>query len=240
MKKLLIVKTGTTYDNIIKRFGDFEDMLITAMEIKQQSVDVFNAKDETLTFPRPDNYAGIIIAGSHDSLTRNENWMVNLKAWILTINGTHTPTLGVNFGHHAMAEAFGGMVASREWGPEVGYATVKLTVEAYDDALFSSIYDKAGIFQFHHQTVIILPKDAVLLGSNNIEYYQILRYNDNMWSCQFLPEFTPEIMTEYIKHNAISLTEDGLDPYALLTRLQPSDSGTKLLNRFLELCKLAN
>lgn len=238
MKKLLIVKTGSTYESIKQMFGDFEDMLINALEIQQQSVDVFDAKDEFLVFPRPDKYAGIVILGSHDMLTFNEDWMLDLKEWILTITDTETPTLGICFGHQAMAEALGGEVDYREWGPEVGYVKVKLASDAYSDILFSSIYDKAGVYQYHSQTVKVLPKDCILLGSNNIEFYQILKYNNHMWSCQFHPEFTHEIVAEYIKHNAIQLTSEGLDPYKLLNRLQPDESGKKLLKRFLEVCKL--
>jgi GMP synthase (glutamine-hydrolysing) len=238
MKKLLIVKTGSTFDSVRQKFGDFEDMVLAATGMEQSSVDVFDAKDESLTFPTPDSYSGIIITGSHDMLTFNDDWMQDLKEWILTIPNSGTPTLGICFGHQSMAEAFGGKVDYRDWGPEVGYVKIKFDSEAHKDNLFSFMFDKASVYQYHAQSVVDLPEGAVLLGSNNIDYNQVIRYNDHMWSCQFHPEFTDQVLNEYVNINALHLTSEGLDPYELITRLQPDDSGAKLLKKFLEICRL--
>lgn len=238
MEKILIVKTGSTFASVQQKFGDYEDMLIKASGIEQSLVDIFDAKDESLTFPTPDSYSGIIITGSHDMITFNDDWMQDLKEWILTITDTNTPTLGICFGHQAMAEALGGKVDYRDWGPEVGYVKVKFESEAYNDKLFSCMYDKASVYQYHAQSVIDIPNNAVLLASNNIDFNQVLRYNNHMWSCQFHPEFTDEILNEYININALHLTSEGLDPYELITRLQPDEAGVKLLKRFLEICSL--
>ncbi len=238
MKKLLIVKTGSTYDSIKKNHGDFEDMIIAASGITKEKVDVFDARDETLIFPLPDKYAGIIITGSHDMLTYNDDWMQDLKEWILTITDTNTPTLGVCFGHHAMAEAFGGVVDYRDWGPEVGYVKVKCENDAYNDELFSILYDKCSVYQYHSQSVKELPENVTLLATNNIDFNQVIRYNSHMWSCQFHPEFNDEIVAEYINQNALHLTTEGLDPYELITRLAPDENGKKLLNQFKKICGL--
>lgn len=238
MEKLLIVKTGSTYDFIKKNHGDFEDMIISSSGITKQKVEVFDARDESLAFPLPNQYAGIIITGSHDMLTFNDDWMQDLKEWILTITDTNTPTLGICFGHQAMAEAFGGMVDYRDWGPEVGYVKLKFEPEAAEDPIFKVINDKCSVYQYHSQSVIKLPENVNLLGTNNIDYHQIIRYNSHMWSCQFHPEFNDEILAGYIQHNALHLTTEGLDPYELLTRLAPEECGKKLLNRFLEFCGL--
>jgi len=238
MKKLLIVKTGSTFDLVKQKYGDFEDMLLKASGIEQGLVEVFDAKDETLTFPTPDKYAGIIITGSHDMMTFADDWMLDLKEWIMTIPGTGTPTLGICFGHQAMAEAFGGKVDYRDWGPEVGYVKVKFESETYNDQLFNFMHDKAWVYQYHSQSVVELHKQGVLLGSNNIDFYQVIKYNDYMWSCQFHPEFTDDVLKEYINLNALHLTSEGLDPYELLTRLQPDETGNKLLKRFVNICGL--
>ncbi|WP_462280525.1 glutamine amidotransferase [Salinivirga cyanobacteriivorans] len=238
MKKLLIVKTGSTYDSIKKNHGDFEDMIIAASGITKEKFDVFDARDESLTFPLPDKYAGIIITGSHDMLTYNDDWMQDLKDWINTITDTDTPTLGICFGHQAMAEAFGGVVDYRDWGPEVGYVKVKFDAEAYNDELFSLLYDKCSVYQYHSQSVIELPRGATLLATNSIDPVQAIRYNSHMWSCQFHPEFNHEIVAHYINQNALHLTTEGLDPYELLMRLEPDQTGEKLLKQFIKICGL--
>jgi GMP synthase (glutamine-hydrolysing) len=238
MKKLLIVKTGSAIDLVRQKYGDFEDLIINGAGIEQDLVEVFDAKDETLTFPLPDQYAGIIITGSHDMMTFADDWMLDLKEWITTIPGTGIPTLGICFGHQAMAEAFGGKVDYRDWGPEVGYVKVKFEAETQKDKLFGFMHDKAMVYQYHSQSVVGFPEKAFLLGSNNIDFYQVMRYNDYMWSCQFHPEFTEDVLKEYIQHNALHLTSEGLDPYELLTRLQPDETGSLLLKRFINICGL--
>ncbi|MDA3865948.1 MAG: glutamine amidotransferase [Salinivirgaceae bacterium] len=238
MKKLLIVKTGSTYDAVKKQHGDFEDMLVAAMGIGWQQVEVFNAKDETLSFPIPDDYAGIIITGSHDMLTFEDDWMLDLEEWIGTICDTEVPALGIGFGHQAMVKAFGGKVDYRDWGPEVGYVKIRLEVEAYNDRLFGLLFDKFHVYQYHNQSVVEFPEKIQLLGANNIDFYQVVRYNNHMWSCQFHPEFSADVLKKYIEINAVQLTVDGLDPYVLLTILEENESGKKLLKRFVEICDL--
>lgn len=238
MKKILIVKTGSTYKTVKEKYGDFEDMILQKAELNKSAVDIFDAKDESLAFPTPDQYAGIIITGSHDMLTFKDDWMEDLKEWILTIPDAGTPTLGICFGHHAMAEAFGGEVDYRNWGPEVGYVKVKFDPDAYNDPVFNVLFDKAFVYQYHAQSVIELPQNVQLLGTNNIDFNQAIRYNDHMWSCQFHPEFDENIVKTYININAVHLTSEGLDPYELLTRLESADSGKKLLTNFKEFCGL--
>ncbi len=238
MKKILVVKTGSTYDVIRKKHGDFDSMIISATGLEQNAFEVFDAKDESLTFPTPDQFAGIIITGSHDMLTFQDDWMIDLKEWILTIQDTETPTLGICFGHHVMAEAFGGVVDYRDWSPEVGYVKIKFNLETYDDPVFTVLYDKAYVYQYHAQSVKELPEGVQLLGTNSIDAYQAVRYNSHMWSCQFHPEFDPDILRGYIEMNALHLSSEGLDPYELLTRLETSDDGRKLLASFIKFCGL--
>jgi GMP synthase (glutamine-hydrolysing) len=238
MKKLLIVKTGSTYDAVKKQHGDFEDMLIAAMGIDRQYVEVFDAKDESLSFPVPDDYGGIIITGSHDMVTFEDDWMLDLEEWITGIADTGVPALGIGFGHQAMVKAFGGKVDYRDWGPEIGYVKIRLEVEAYRDPLFSVLYDRFHAYQFHNQSVVVLPKSVQSLGANNIDYYQVLCYNKHMWSCQFHPEFTADVLKKYIGINAVLLTASDIDPYVLLTILEEDNNGQKLLKRFVEICDL--
>ena len=240
MSKILIIKTGSTYSTILKQYGDFEDMIIKSSEVSKSEFEIFDAKDESLTFPNPNDYKGIIISGSHDMVTFNDDWMEDLQEWIKTIDGNVTPTLGICFGHQIIATAFGGTVDYRQWGPEVGFVKIKKTDEGKKDPLLEGLTYVFKAYQYHSQSIDVLPKNAILLAKNNIDFYQAIRYDKYIYSVQFHPEYVQGVVKSYIETHALDLTSYGLDPYALLDMVSESEPDATVIKNFIKIVNKVN
>ena len=61
------------------------------------------------------------------------------------------------------------------------------------------------------QTVKKLPTGAQLLAQNSFESHHAYRIGKNAWGVQFHPEFTADIMKEYVIEQASSLISEGYD-----------------------------
>ena len=67
-KKILIIKTGSTFPALVSRLGDFDDWVISGMKLpKERFLTVSVFKNEAL--PSTDEISGIVIPGSHDMVT---------------------------------------------------------------------------------------------------------------------------------------------------------------------------
>jgi GMP synthase (glutamine-hydrolysing) len=67
MKKIYIIKAGTTFENIVEKYGDFEHWILKYIDdFSTQIIDI--QQNEQL--PKFENCAGVIITGSHEMVTQ--------------------------------------------------------------------------------------------------------------------------------------------------------------------------
>ena len=76
--------------------------------------------------------------------------------------------------------------------------TISLTREGIDSPIFNNISDKAIVYESHQDHVSILPENAIKLAYNEkcIQAFQLF---ETMYSVQFHPEFSWEIMKKYVE-----------------------------------------
>lgn len=232
MKKLIIIKAGSTFSETKKNLGDFEDWIIHSSGLSSEDVSVINAiAGEAL--PDLDSVAGVIITGSHAMVTDDALWIHGLNDWIPQVLQHNTPFLGICFGHQLLAQAMGGSCGYHPQGREIGTVAINLTSEGKIDRLLGSLPDLFKAHTTHAQTVITLPETALKLAENQFEAYHAFRLGNNAWGVQFHPEFSAGIMTTYINEQAVSLLQNGHDISVLKAAIDNTDSANQLLKRFI-------
>ena len=234
MKKLYIVKTGTTFPATQKQLGDFDDWTVAALgttHIPMEIIDV-NLMAE---LPPWQDCAAVTVTGSHAMVTDRLLWSVQLEHWIMELVANQVPFLGVCYGHQLLAQATGGEVGYHPLGQEIGTAMIKRLPASDNDPLCAELPEQFYAHTTHSQSVLTLPATAVRLAENSFEPNHAFRLGRCAWGVQFHPEYNTEIMTSYIEEQADSLRERGRDPQEIISGVRATPEATALYQRFTRL-----
>jgi GMP synthase (glutamine-hydrolysing) len=234
MKKLVILKTGSTFSDTSEKYGDFDEMICRGLGVDYGMIVVVNAfLGDPL--PAPSACSGIIISGSHCMVTDNSPWSLAIERWLPSVLEENTPMLGICYGHQLLGRAMGGRVDYHPLGEEVGTVSVRLRPESRLDPLFSKMPQEFHANVSHAQSVLALPPGAVLLAENDFEPHQAFRLGSCAWGVQFHPEFTIDITRDDIMKQADTLAHAGSDICSLLKNLRETPHAHSLLARFAQL-----
>lgn len=237
MKKILIIKTGTTFDSIRREYGDFEDFIIQASGIKKKDTLIFPVFKKRL-IPVKEIAGGVssaIITGSHSMVTEMETWSADLCGWIREFASEGLPVLGICYGHQILAKAWGGVVDYHPAGRESGTVSIHLTPNGLKDSLLGVLPEHFIAHVSHEQSVIRLPENADVLAYNDFEPHHAFNIDGNVWGVQFHPEFNAGIMESYIRERREIMGSEGYNIPDMLSSVSEHDFGAKLLRRFIEL-----
>lgn len=232
MKKLLLIKTGTTYPHLSDQFGDFDTWIIDGMGAARSEVEVVEVFRNS-GLPASAQTGGIVISGSHAMVTDRPGWVSRTAGWLTTAVDKRIPVLGICFGHQLLATAFGGEVAFNPKGKEFGTVRLTLTTAAGKDPLFGHFASGIPVQTSHAQTVTKLPRNAVLLASSDMEAHQAFRIHETAWGIQFHPEFNASITKSYINHESELLR----NPNRLKSQCRETPEAASILEKFYELSK---
>lgn len=205
MHALYIVKTGSTFPDIAKQQGDFEQWIATGLNAPQpgrtpsQEVIVLDAQSIP-AYPATQHCMGVVISGSHAMVTDNAPWMQALEHWLYAVCMAGIPVLGICFGHQLLAKTLGGLVDKHPAGLEIGTVAVELQADVSHDPIWQHMPRCFDAQVVHFQSVQRLPPEACLLAANAHEPHHAFRWRNNVWGVQFHPEFSPAAMQAYIDH----------------------------------------
>lgn len=234
MKKLLIIKAGTTFPIISEKYGDFEDFIIKQIDLSKKDVIVCSVyKDDIL--PDLKEVSGVIITGSHSMVTDHDSWIKVVEEYLREIAEEAIPVLGICYGHQLICQAFGGTVGYHSKGKEVGTVNIQLTEEGKKDPLLNVLPENFLGHVTHSQTVLKLPKGAKTLALNDFESHHGFVIYEKIWGVQFHPEFNLGIIKAYILEQEDNLIREGHDMDTLYNSLKDHDYGKTLLKRFMDL-----
>ncbi len=242
-KPVLIVKTGDTMPAIADRLGDFDWMFGRYVGGAATTSVAVHLGD---TLPDPADVGAVIITGSPHSVTKPDPWVAPLAEWSKRLVDSGTPTLGVCYGHQLLAQALGGEVITNPNYYEVGTIEVALTEAGAADPLLGPLAGDSTTMAFnavHADIVTRLPEGAVCLASNDVSVNQAFKLGDSVWTVQFHPEFSADVMSLYVEGRAELIRRDavrrGLDPEAHLESVaagvRATPLGQQLLERFVQL-----
>lgn len=232
MKKLIIIKAGSTFPALRQRLGDFEDWIIHEIGSSDVAITVVNVM-EGESLPPVDTLSGVIITGSPAMVTDKNAWMQVLIGWIPQVVERNIPLLGICFGHQLLAEAMGGRADYHPNGREMGTVSIQLTPEGKQDKLLGALPDDFLAHTTHAQTVISLPANTLRLAENSFEIHHAFRLGDSAWGVQFHPEFSADIMRAYVSEQTPSLLRDGHNVGELEAAICNTDAVNTLLKRFM-------
>ena len=238
-KKILILQTGQSIKQARDKYGDFDKLFIKGMGVDKSQTKTIHVYDD-LVFPNPRELAGILITGSPAMVTEGNEWCIKTQQWIKQFIDSNIPILGVCYGHQLLAKVLGGTV---EWNPngrEIGQVDMVLTSSSQDDLLLSSLIkgstQSIKVQATHQQAVTSLPKNVTILGTTNLDSHHCFCYKNHIWGMQFHPEFTPEIIKDYIRLRYDDIKQEGLNPDQLIVEVEEINNGPTLLQRFAKIC----
>jgi GMP synthase-like glutamine amidotransferase len=189
-------------------------------------------------YPTPGTYDAVIIPGSKlniDTAGLRENpWMHGLMHFIRSID-PGIPTLGICFGHQAIAYAHGGEVTHipSPLNAEIGFSPIFPTEDARADVIFDTMPERFdGLFS--HFTYVSRPPEngTVLAGGILPDMVQAFRVGESKWGVQFHPDYSPANITELVDSRRDQLAEM-LDISKIRT-INPQRKDHKVLEKFLE------
>lgn len=187
---------------------------------------------------------GVIIGGSGEFSVINKNnpkefqelvgeALVNLSKIIEIVFDYEIPTLGICFGHQAMAEFNNADVVNDETQMEAGVFKVTLDKNHNKDPLLTGLPDEFNTVIGHKDSVINLPKFYKILGSSERCPTQIIKYTNNIYSTQFHPELNNDDLEERLNLYPEYREDDSTHKHIKVNNLV-----TKILDNFVNIILL--
>ena len=228
---LLILVTGDPVPPTQERAGGFANLVREGLAGAWHGgfVEVDARGEQAL--PAASRFAGVIVTGSASSVTERAPWMLRVEEYLAGAVMADHPVLGICFGHQLLGQALGGVVERNPRGREMG--TVALNI-VEDDPLLDRSIEPALAHATHVDSVTVLPKQARVLATTELEPHAALRFGERAWGVQFHPEFDERVMGEYVSTRRELLTAEGRDPAGMLAGIRAAAAGRLVLRRFVE------
>ncbi len=228
-RPILVVKTGTTRDVVPDSAEDFENWIADGVG---ESVEVCRVADGD-PLPPADAPLAVVVTGSSAMVSHRLPWSERTGAWLVGAVDAGTPVLGICYGHQLLAHALGGVVGPNPHGREIGTVTGTVLPAAADDPLFVGLEPEFEVQATHLESVLSLPAHATTLATSRRDDHFAFRVNGRpAWGVQFHPEFSGDVMREYLEARRGVLESEGRDVDALLAATRHTPTGTSVLRRF--------
>lgn len=135
-------------------------------------------------------YDAVFVGGSGDySVVKGGDWLHDALGGLRRVAESGVPMFASCWGFQAISRAFGGVVVHERKYAELGTMSVELTKDGALDEVFAVAGSRFLVHSGHEDTVVTLPREAVLLASSATATNQALKLIDRpVYATQFHPE----------------------------------------------------
>ncbi len=149
--------------------------------------------------PGLDTFDWLIILGGPMNLYEEEQfpWLIVEKAFMKEAMAAEKVMIGFCLGAQLIADVIGGRVIKNLFR-EIGWFPVTMAEKASVFPQFSIFPNHPIVFEWHGDTFIDLPKDAIILASNEACTNQAFLHGSRTYGFQFHMEYTQKIIEELI------------------------------------------
>ena len=139
------------------------------------------------------DFDGYVITGSPASANGGEAWIDRLMSFIRELDAALVPTIGICFGHQAIARALGGRVGKNPEGWGFGISPTHFTVH---ESWMQPSQETLNLYAAHTEQVIVLPTNAETLGGSAFCPVGSYKVGNHIFTTEYHPEMTPEFITD--------------------------------------------
>lgn len=163
---------------------------------------------ENQNFPDLDEFDWLIIMGGPMNIYEEEDfsWLKEEKEFIREAIAANKLLIGLCLGAQLIADVIGGHVIKNPF-KEIGWFPITLTKEAQSLPMFSFLPKEPTVFEWHGDTFVDLPKEAIHLAYNEACQNQAFVYEKRVFGFQFHLENTWEIISNLMKFCEDELTQ---------------------------------
>lgn len=190
-----ILKPGSTFADMIVRFGDYDAWFTRALEPIGVGTLVHGPDGRLPDLAEADAW---IVTGARSSVLDGGERVERLVDWIREAAEREVPLLGVCYGHQAVAAALGGRVEQHPAGWELGTVEVELTDAGLADPIFEGFPSRFPVHTTHEDEVVEPPPRAVSLARNDHSPFQALAVGESCRTVQFHPEVDRAIAEDFV------------------------------------------
>ena len=153
--------------------------------------------------PEQEEFDWLVIMGGPMNIYEETQypWLIREKEFIRAAIHNNKVLIGLCLGAQLIADVIGGRVVQNEH-KEIGWFPVTFTKQALSLPQFSFLPEMPVVFEWHGDTFVDLPEEAVLLASNEACKHQAFLYKDRVYGFQFHLENTVKIITDLIENCA--------------------------------------
>jgi GMP synthase (glutamine-hydrolysing) len=197
---LLILRTGHSHPDVVRRHGDYDRWFIDRMDGLGCRFTVHDVPERGV--PAVRGFDGVLVTGTTASVLDGADWMRRLGEFLARAGEADSPSappvLAVCFAAQLAATAAGGTVRRNPLGWEIGTVRVRLTPEGRSDPLFADLPEEMDVQSTHQDEIAALPDRAVLLAGSARSAVQAFSLGPGLRAVQFHPEADAAIIRTLI------------------------------------------